>query len=224
MAHWHETDPLKQYIGNDTSVHVVEAEYNADGSVNAVLEGDRFGKQIRTQMPDGSPAAERLYPILPPTAVQYPDFLKACTNCGKCIDVCPEKILKPAQKEYEVYDIKNAAGKPTMSFEMGYCRPNCHRCEEVCPTGIIVKGESKTEKGKMQIRPGWAQFSSLTCITQTDHVTCDACVRHCPTKAIHLTDMKGHQVPAINTRLCIGCGACEFYCPARPKAIYVEGM
>ena len=31
-------------------------------------------------------------------------------------------------------------------------------------------------------------------------------------------------VPAINEALCIGCGACENLCPARPfSAIYVEG-
>ncbi len=225
MAHWHETDPLKQYIGNDTSVHVLDVQYGENGSVNAVLQGDRFDKQIHTRMPDGTPAADRLYPILPPTAVQYPDFLKGCTNCGKCIEVCPEKILKPAQKEYEVYGIHDAAGKPTMSFEMGYCRPNCHRCEDVCLAGVILKGERKKgEETLRQIRPGWAQFSSLTCISQTEHVTCDACARHCPTKAIRLIDMKGNLAPSINTRFCIGCGACEFYCPARPKAIYVEGM
>lgn len=225
MAHWNETDPLKQYIGNDTTVHVLDEQQNPDGSVSAVLQGDRFGKQIHTQMPDGTPAADRLYPILPPTHLQYPDFLKACTACGKCIEVCPEHLLKPARKEYEVYEVFNASGKPTMSFELGYCRPNCQRCEEVCPTKIILKGERKNEKGEIesQIRPGWAQFSSRTCITQTDKVPCDACVRHCPTKAIRQVEKNGQLVPLINPRLCIGCGACEFYCPARPKAIYVEG-
>jgi len=31
-------------------------------------------------------------------------------------------------------------------------------------------------------------------------------------------------VPAVNEERCIGCGACENLCPARPfSAIYVEG-
>jgi len=31
-------------------------------------------------------------------------------------------------------------------------------------------------------------------------------------------------IPAINESRCIGCGACEYVCPARPfSAIYVEG-
>lgn len=33
-----------------------------------------------------------------------------------------------------------------------------------------------------------------------------------------------HKIPVVNTERCIGCGACENLCPARPKsAIYVEG-
>ncbi len=222
MAHWHDTDPLQRYIGQDsTKVKVLEASQTPDGSVNAVLQGERFEKQIRTQMPDGSPAAARLYPILPPTTLQYPDFLKACTGCGKCIEACPEKILKAAHREYEVYDIHDAAGKATASFELGYCRPNCHRCAEVCETGAIPLLDLVQKRA---VRTGWAQFNSRTCITRTDHVPCDACIRHCPHKAITPVEKNGLKIPHINTRLCTGCGACEFYCPARPKAIYVEGL
>lgn len=217
MAHWHEPAPQNPLLTDSSSVKVLDSRSEADGTVNMLLQGDRFEKPIHTQMPDGTPAADRLYPILAPTALPYDEFLKACTQCGKCIEACPEHILKPAQKEYEVYGIHDAQGKPTMSFEMGYCRPNCHRCQEACPAGIIVKGGT-------QKLLGWAQFNSLTCITQTDHVPCDACARHCPTKAIHMTEKDGLMIPRIHTRQCIGCGACEFYCPARPKAIYVEGI
>jgi formate hydrogenlyase subunit 6/NADH:ubiquinone oxidoreductase subunit I len=32
------------------------------------------------------------------------------------------------------------------------------------------------------------------------------------------------KIPVVNTERCIGCGACENLCPARPfSAIYVEG-
>jgi NAD-dependent dihydropyrimidine dehydrogenase PreA subunit len=31
-------------------------------------------------------------------------------------------------------------------------------------------------------------------------------------------------IPAVHENKCIGCGKCEYYCPATPtKAIYVEG-
>jgi ferredoxin len=33
------------------------------------------------------------------------------------------------------------------------------------------------------------------------------------------------KIPMIDTNRCIGCGACEHLCPARPhSAIYVEGV
>ena len=32
------------------------------------------------------------------------------------------------------------------------------------------------------------------------------------------------EIPVVNTEKCIGCGSCEYVCPARPHAaIYVEG-
>jgi formate hydrogenlyase subunit 6/NADH:ubiquinone oxidoreductase subunit I len=37
-------------------------------------------------------------------------------------------------------------------------------------------------------------------------------------------DPESVQVPTVNEEKCIGCGACENLCPARPfSAIYVEG-
>ena len=38
------------------------------------------------------------------------------------------------------------------------------------------------------------------------------------------SDSESLKIPAVDTEKCIGCGACENLCPARPlSAIYVEG-
>lgn len=222
MEHLHDDHtPLSHYLSDKDSVRVVEFGHNEMGEETAVLQGERFEKQIHTQMPDGTPAADRLYPILPPGAEQYPDFLKRCTACGKCIAACPEHILKPATHEFEVYEIRDALGKPIASFEMGYCRPNCRRCVDACSDGALHLADL-IQKRTQKI--GWAQFNSRTCIAMTDGVNCDACQRHCPQQAISLVEKEGHKVPRVHPSLCNGCGACEFYCPARPKAIYVEGI
>jgi ferredoxin len=58
---------------------------------------------------------------------------------------------------------------------------------------------------------------------------CGNCADKCPTGAIQIIplnpdDEKSHYMPVVNESRCIGCGACEYYCPVRPlSAIYVNG-
>ncbi|MDE6786864.1 MAG: 4Fe-4S binding protein, partial [Muribaculaceae bacterium] len=108
------------------------------------------------------------------------------------------------------------------SYENGYCRPECTRCSDVCPTGAIRPLDT-AEKSSIQI--GHAVWVKSNCVPITDDVECGNCARHCPTGAITMVDYEnGHKIPAVNTERCIGCGACENLCPARPfSAIYVEG-
>ena len=115
--------------------------------------------------------------------------------------------------------------QPMMSFERGYCRPECTRCSEVCPAGAI-KPISREEKTNIHV--GHAVWIKENCVVLTDGVSCGNCARHCPTGAIQMVDYEGPngkvQVPAVDENKCIGCGACEHLCPARPfSAIYVEG-
>lgn len=113
-----------------------------------------------------------------------------------------------------------------MSFERGYCRPECTACSDVCPAGAIIP-ISRAEKSAIQI--GYAVWIRDNCVVIKDDVDCDNCARHCPTEAITMVSGNpnkpdARKIPMVDTERCIGCGACENLCPARPfSAIYVEG-
>lgn len=109
-----------------------------------------------------------------------------------------------------------------------YCNtvcPECTRCSDVCPAGAI---RPITVEEKSSTRIGHAVWVRKNCIPLTDGVECGNCARHCPSGAILMVpsdrdDMNSVRIPAVNTERCIGCGACENLCPARPfSAIYVE--
>jgi ferredoxin len=116
--------------------------------------------------------------------------------------------------------------QPFMSYEDGYCRPECNRCSSVCPTGAI-QPLSLADKSSTQI--GHAVWVGKNCIPLVDRVECGNCARHCPAGAIEMVpmnqaDRNSLKYPVLNEARCIGCGACEYVCPARPfSAIYVEG-
>jgi formate hydrogenlyase subunit 6/NADH:ubiquinone oxidoreductase subunit I len=116
--------------------------------------------------------------------------------------------------------------QPEMSYEKGYCRPECNICSEVCPAGAI-RPVSIEEKSSIQI--GHAVVNLDLCVVNTDDVDCGNCARHCPAGAISMVrkdseDMNSRLIPAVNEEMCIGCGACENLCPAKPlAAIHVEG-
>lgn len=142
-----------------------------------------------------------------------------CTACQLCVSACPNQVLRPSA------DLRKLM-QPEMSYERGYCRPECTKCSEVCPTGAI-RPIIKVDKSSVQI--GHAVWVKKNCIPLTDGVQCGNCARHCPTGAIQMVpsipeDKDSPKIPVINVERCIGCGACENLCPARPfSAIYVEG-
>ena len=117
--------------------------------------------------------------------------------------------------------------QPHLSFEKGYCRPECVKCSEVCPNGALLP---ITPEEKSAIQIGYAIWKPELCVVLTDNVTCDLCAVKCPTAAITLIDQGPNntnlpKIPMIDDNRCIGCGACENLCPARPySAIYVEGV
>ena len=164
-------------------------------------------------------APHRQTPLSPPGALSAANLAKRCTGCQLCISECPNGVLRPS------VDLMHLM-QPTMSYERGYCRPECNRCSEVCPAGAI-KPLAHELKASTQI--GHAVWIKKNCIPLTDGVECGNCARHCPVGAIEMVpsdpdDEESPYVPAVNENRCIGCGACEYLCPARPfSAIYVEG-
>lgn len=162
---------------------------------------------------------DRATPIVPPGAQSLRHMAQHCTGCQLCVSVCPNDVLRPSTKLTTLM-------QPEASYERGYCRPECVKCSEVCPAGAILK---ITPADKSAIQIGHAVWVKDNCVPLTDGVECGNCARHCPTGAITMVasdpeDPYSPKIPAVNTELCIGCGACENLCPARPfSAIYVEG-
>ena len=158
---------------------------------------------------------ERQIPLKPFGAVSLKHFANHCTACQLCVSACPQQVLRPSKSLTTLM-------QPEMQFDRGFCSPDCTRCSEVCPAGAIKKIDTAQ---KSAISIGHAVTVPQNCLLAQGE-TCNACSRHCPTAAISLvTDSAtGHSRVAVNESRCIGCGACEHYCPVRPfSAIYVEG-
>lgn len=162
---------------------------------------------------------ERATPIVPPGAWSARHFAQHCTGCQLCVSECPNSVLRPST------DLEKLM-QPEMSYERGYCRPECTRCSEICPAGAI---KPITKEDKSSTRIGHAVWIKKNCIPMRDNIECGNCARHCPSGAILMVpsdpdDETSIRIPVVNVERCIGCGACENLCPARPfSAIYVEG-
>lgn len=180
---------------------------------------------------------KRKTPLTPPGSLSAKHFAQHCTACQLCVTACTNKVLTPSG------DLMNFM-QPVMSYENGACRPECTKCADRCPTSAI-KPITREEKTSIQI--GHAVWNKDACIVVKDSVSCGTCGRNCPAGAIHLVPRDAMQemllaqsqkgdggrhhhgpqilmIPAVDEERCIGCGMCEYLCPARPvSAIYVEG-
>ncbi len=185
-----------------TAAALAQTKMKVDGGL-AVIE-DKIAPKRQTQ-------------ITPPGSVSVRHLQRHCTACQLCVASCPNNVLRPSTELLHFM-------QPIQSFERGYCRPECTRCSEVCPTGAI---KPITREEKTTIHVGHAVWIKDNCVPMKG-VSCGNCARHCPSGAITMVDYQGLngkvQVPAVDENKCIGCGACENLCPARPfSAIYVVG-
>lgn len=187
-----------------TAVTAKSQEMKVDGGLTAIENAEK---------------PERQTPLVPAGSLSLKNFSDHCTSCQLCVSVCPNQVLRPSTSLLTLM-------QPEMSFERGYCRPECTRCSDICPAGAI-RPITREEKSSIQI--GHAVVNLDNCVVNTDGVSCGNCARHCPAGAIRMVrknpdDPKSLMIPTVNEERCIGCGACENLCPARPfTAIHVEG-
>lgn len=135
------------------------------------------------------------------------NFQSKCVACQLCVRECPNHVLRPSLRLGDF-------GQPEMAFDKGYCTPDCTRCAAVCPAGAITP---LSAEAKAHTHIGEAKWHADRCLAATEGVNCSACFRHCPAKAIERVPNKdGVLIPVVDSLKCVGCGACEHVCPARP--------
>jgi ferredoxin len=161
---------------------------------------------------------KRKIPVIPPGGISVSNFTALCTACHLCVSVCPSHVIKPSLLQYGPAGIF----QPVMDYDSSFCNYECCECLKVCPTGAMKEYPLESKK---LIQIGQANLIRENCIVYARSEHCGICAEYCPTGAVYLVPYeKGLPAPVTDGEICIGCGACEFACPARPeKAIYIEG-
>lgn len=158
-------------------------------------------------------------PVLPPGALNFDKFSQQCTSCHLCITKCPTQVIRPAYYEYGLSGMM----QPVMDFKTQYCDYTCTMCTDVCPTDAL---SPLTEEIKKKTQIGLVQLQLSDCVVQKHNKHCTACSDICPTAAVVAMPYQDALfIPEIDPAICVGCGACESVCPAKPlKAIWVDGL
>ena len=165
----------------------------------------------------GVSEAPRPRAVMPPGAGTLARLRRSCLACGLCMAACPEKALVPAG----ILDYGfSGAMMPKLDFARGACDPACARCAEVCPAQALLRFDRPSERARQRI--GVAEWTRARCRTSSGEA-CTLCSERCPAAAISLVKDEGGDVahPRVDAAKCVGCGRCENYCPAAPKAIRV---
>lgn len=109
------------------------------------------------------------------------------TECGACTEHCPTKALFTREETFPI-------------FRHDLCTA-CGECEGICPEGAV----------SLVLGPDNREYAV------TDDKKCNACgkcAENCPSHAI---DVERLYIPTLAPELCIGCGACSYACPVRPR-------
>ena len=154
-------------------------------------------------------------PLRPPGAAEEQTFTSLCLRCGNCVRACPSRIIHPDTGQAGILGFL----APAIRFETDYCNEECNACTKVCPSGAL---KTLTLERKTEYVIGTAWVDKALCLWEVSE--CDNCVQYCPFDAVGIySDEEAYEsYPVVDPLKCIGCGACEVYCPVTPiKAIKV---
>lgn len=156
------------------------------------------------------PPATRRTVLRPPGAIEEQAFLDTCYRCGNCVEVCTAKAIRPMARE----DVERA-GTPYIDPDLAPC-VLCDdlACMKACPSGAL-----RVVCDARQIAMGLARVASYTCLRWQGQ-SCTTCLDKCPLGADAIVLTEGGDI-SVKAPGCVGCGVCQFHCPALPKAITV---
>jgi len=159
---------------------------------------------------------------LRPPGVDEKTLLASCVRCGACVRACPTHGLQPGVSTVGLEGLWT----PVLVPRLGPCTYACTTCGQACPTGAIPPLTLET---KWSAPIGKAYVDPARCLPWSGRAECIVCEEMCPLpeKAITLALVEARdaaggvrtlQAPVVNHELCIGCGTCEWKCPAQGEA------
>ncbi len=139
--------------------------------------------------------------IHPPYAADETKFSGVCPDCsGRCVAVCPQKIIKRA-----------VSGIPQLDFSVDGCT-FCTACAEACELGVLDQEGAGRISAQIHL-----DFN--TCLAWNGTI-CQSCEDACPEEAIFFNNMKN---PNIRKDVCTSCGFCILVCPVGSIQISAAG-
>ncbi len=148
--------------------------------------------------------------IRPPGAIREERFLERCSRSGRCVAACPVHAIRPIEGDGPLKGTPSIdpRSQPCVVCEGLYCM-------KACPGGALAVVP------RARIEMGVAQVLRSRCLRSFGD-ECQACVDRCPLgrAAIEIPYFGGPV--EVKPSGCVGCGVCEWVCPADPSAILVR--
>jgi ferredoxin-type protein NapF len=132
-----------------------------------------------------------------PWVVNESIFIEGCSQCGDCLNACPENIIK-----------KGDGGFPEVDFLQGECT-FCQKCVESCDQNIFVRVAETPSDNAWQ-----SDISIKSDCFAANGIVCQSCQDSCETEAISFKYINSSvPQPQITLSDCTSCGACVAVCP-----------